>query len=227
MPTGYQSGKTWSPIGAQATVSADAASRVWTLNEVANYETAGSWPVPLGPSWEAITTVTNTGTTNAITFTSIPQQYTDLKIVFTGECDSDNHYNEFKFNTETSAAKYNSAMWMGYVNATGPSPTMGISGATGSEWFPPHQFPRASSANIMQCMIIEIPNYSGTTLFKPAFAYATTRHETSYSGAQSEGGPMAIWYMYEGTSGLTQIEMDSYSTKNWKNFTVTLYGLAS
>ena len=84
MPTGYESGKAWSPIGAQATVSTDAASRVWTLNEVAAYEGANSWPVPLGPSWEAITTVTNTGTTNAITFTSIPQQYTDLKIVSTG-----------------------------------------------------------------------------------------------------------------------------------------------
>jgi hypothetical protein len=227
MPTGYESGKTWSPIGEQVAASVDAASRVWTVNEVANYETAGSWPVPLGPSWEAITTVTNTGTTNAITFTSIPQTYTNLKIVFTGEVDSDNHYNEFKLNTETSAAKYNSAYWMGYVNAAGPSPTFAIQGAIGSEWFPAFQFPRASSADIMQCIIIELPNYSGTTLFKPAFAYGTSRHEITYSGAQSEGGPFAAWYMYEDTSGITQIEMDSYGSKNWKNFTVTLYGMAS
>lgn len=54
MPTGYESGKTWSPIGAQPAVSTSAASRVWTMNEVAAYEGAGTWPAPTVGHWSFI-----------------------------------------------------------------------------------------------------------------------------------------------------------------------------
>ena len=80
MPTGLESGKTWSPIGAQATVSTSAASRVWTLNEVAAYEGAGTWPGPLG-EFEAIARFVADGSTATYDFTSIPQVYRDLRLV--------------------------------------------------------------------------------------------------------------------------------------------------
>tara|TARA_A100001037_G_scaffold207882_1_gene186226 strand:+ start:85 stop:759 length:675 start_codon:yes stop_codon:yes gene_type:complete len=70
VPTGYESGKTWSPIGAQATVSGTAASRVWTLNEVAAYEGADSWPAPQLEGFEKIGS-TNAGGSTSVTFTGI------------------------------------------------------------------------------------------------------------------------------------------------------------
>ena len=79
MPSGLESGKTWSPIGAQATVSTSAASRVWTINEVAAYEGAGTWPEPPGP-------VVLLGETHALdsvstyTFNSIPKTYKALEL---------------------------------------------------------------------------------------------------------------------------------------------------
>ena len=80
MPTGYQSGKTWSPIGAQATVSTSAASRVWTINEVAAYEGADTWPAPI-TDYEAIATFQDASFAATISFTSIPATFTMLKIV--------------------------------------------------------------------------------------------------------------------------------------------------
>jgi hypothetical protein len=83
VPTGYESGKTWSPIGAQATVSTSAASRVWTLNEVAAYEGASSWPAPFTSQYEYIAGHTFDGSTSSYEFTSIPQTYNSLRIVAT------------------------------------------------------------------------------------------------------------------------------------------------
>lgn len=70
MPTGYESGKTWSPIGAQPAVSTSAASRVWTMNEVAAYEGADTWPAPQVEGFEKIGS-TNAGGTTTVTFTGI------------------------------------------------------------------------------------------------------------------------------------------------------------
>jgi hypothetical protein len=80
MPTGYESGKTWSPIGAQATVSTSAASRVWTINEVAAYEGADTWPAPV-PDFALFSTTTVSSDVQSITLSSIPQTHRDLKIV--------------------------------------------------------------------------------------------------------------------------------------------------
>ena len=224
--TGIESGKAWSRIGPQVAPSADGAGGVWgNLNEVAEYIGASQWPIPLGPSWEAIATVTETGTTNAITFASIPQTYSDLKIVFVGTCDSDNHYNEFKFNGNTSGSAYNNFLFQGYYSSVGYGPTV-YETSLGSEWFPPTQFPRATTDDMLSSMIIDIPNYSSTTLFKAAKSIGSQRDTVSFTGAQSEGGPFFGYYCAEETAGLTQIEMDSYSN-NWSNFTVTLYGLSS
>ena len=50
--TGIAAGKTWSRIGPEVAPSSGSASGVWTLNELAENEGAGSWPEPLFGSYE-------------------------------------------------------------------------------------------------------------------------------------------------------------------------------
>jgi hypothetical protein len=76
---GLKSGYPWSPIGTQVAPTSSAASRVWTLNEVASYESADSWPAPKVLAFEPIATTTFSGA--SVTFNSIPQTYAALRLI--------------------------------------------------------------------------------------------------------------------------------------------------
>lgn len=78
--TGISAGKTWSRIGAEVAPTSSAASGVWTLNEVAENEGAGTWPAPLG-EWEVISKTVADSTTATYNFTLIPQTFRDLRMV--------------------------------------------------------------------------------------------------------------------------------------------------
>ena len=77
---GIESGKTWSRIGAEVAPTSSAASGVWgSLNEVAGYVGAGTWPTHVAVSWAHIATLTPT-TGQSVTFTSIPATYQHLVV---------------------------------------------------------------------------------------------------------------------------------------------------
>jgi len=175
-----------------------------------------------GSSWEAIATVTNAGSQATVSFTSIPTTYTDLKIVYIGYSSADS-YNVFTFNADTSGT-YNNSVLLGYnASVNGAGGSLWFSSAA-SEWFPLQQWPRATGTNVFANGEIHLPAYSQTAQFKPGFFIGSSRDTTSYTGAQSEGGPMAGWYCGEQTAALTQIDMGRYAG-TWDNFTCTLFGL--
>ena len=81
--TGISAGKTWSRIGAEVAPTCSAASGVWTLNEVAENEGAGTWPAPPAGVFECIAKETvSGGSTTSVEFTSIPAStYDNIEVV--------------------------------------------------------------------------------------------------------------------------------------------------
>ena len=218
-------GSNGSVIGPDNVPTSSAAPGVWSLGEIAEAVRDDIWPIALGPSWEAIATVTNAGSQASISFTSIPTTYMDLKIVYIGGASSDS-YNVFTFNGDTSGSAYNNAVLLGYNSVRdGAGGSLWFSSA-GSEWFPMQQWPRATGTSVFANGEIHLPGYSQTAQFKPGFFIGSNRDTTSYTGAQSEGGPMAGWYCGEQTAAMTQIDMDRYAGQ-WDNFTCTLFGLSA
>ena len=70
--TGITAGKTWSRIGPEVAPTSSSASGVWTLNELAQNEGAGSWPAPLSGSYEWLGGFNfSSPSTSIVTFSSL------------------------------------------------------------------------------------------------------------------------------------------------------------
>jgi hypothetical protein len=70
--TGIAAGKTWSRIGPEVAPTSAAASGVWTLNELAQNEGAGTWPAPLIGTYEWIGGFNfSSPSTSSVSFTSL------------------------------------------------------------------------------------------------------------------------------------------------------------
>ena len=223
MPTGYESGKAWSPIGAQATVSTSAASRVWTLNEVAAYEGAGTWPAP-AVNWEVIQTTSATVNTATISFTSIPQTYRDLKIVYAGTS-PDAEYQLMNFATgggspDTTNANYGVMGMMVYSSGSNNAGWY----ITESAWrkFPTFQWPQSGFPNVG---IFDIPNYTSTSFYKVAQSWSSNRSTTSGTGSSGNGGGMTAFYTWKNTGALDRIDMTRDAGSGYDDFTCTLFGI--
>jgi hypothetical protein len=80
--TGIEAGKTWSRIGAEVAPTDSAASGVWgSLNEVAGYVGAGTWPAVYIPGYILFAAVSPTGgSAGPVTISNIPQDARDLVI---------------------------------------------------------------------------------------------------------------------------------------------------
>jgi hypothetical protein len=79
--TGIASGKTWSRIGPEVAPTDSAASGVWTLQELAENQGAGTWPQPKQSSFEWLAGFAPNGTNYTYTFSNIPQTYGALKMI--------------------------------------------------------------------------------------------------------------------------------------------------
>ncbi len=77
---GIESGKTWSRIGAQVAPTTASASGVWQIQEASEYIGACTWPAP-AVDFKAIARFVADGSTATYDFTSIPQDYRDLRLV--------------------------------------------------------------------------------------------------------------------------------------------------
>ena len=234
MPTGYESGKTWSPIGAQATVSTSAASRVWTLNEVAAYEGAGTWPAP-PLSYEAITTVQSSSSTATISFTSIPTNFTMLKLVVFSNRDPADAKVVMSLGTgggspDTTDSNYGSQTYV--MNKFGSTNAASLTQTT-SAWrdYPGESFPNYSSTGFSSAGMYTFPGYSSTVQKKPSWFMGTSRDtQSSSSVVAADGGPIRAYFWWNNTGAIDRIDLTSKgpsATDYYDNYTITLFGLAS
>ena len=224
MPTGYESGKAWSPIGAQPAVSTSAASRVWTLNEVAAYEGAGTWPAPK-VHWEAISSTTGTTGVSSIEFSSIPQTYKELRVVYVG---SSNGKDSFFFNMGTGGAAVDTTnanygmTGFSYWSSSSRDDTV-------SAWRKhPNYFPyQVSTTNSIPSIgIWSIPNYTSTTFYKVSQFYGSTRNQQNTNTNSSTYG--AAWWSgltWKNTGAVDRLSLTPDGGLTLQNYTCTLFGI--
>lgn len=227
--TGISAGKTWSRIGAEVAPTSSAASGVWTLNEVAENEGAGTWPGPLA-DYEALETFQNASFAATISFTTIPATYTMLKIVVYSNRYSADSITEVNFATgggatDTTDSNYGSQTYLthGWGSTNASSLTQ-----TTSAWrkYPGESFPNYSSAGYPSAGMYTFPAYSSTVQDKASWFMGSSRDTQTASGtASSDGGPLKAYYWWNNAGAIDRIDLVT-SGNSFNGYTVTLFGLA-
>jgi hypothetical protein len=147
-----------------------------------------------------------------ITFSSIPQGYTDLQLVFSLRADnaspSDNA--EITFNGSTSTYSYKRLYGTGSSAASDSSSSYTTSAFTTGD---------TATTNTFGNGTLYIPNYAGST--NKSFsvdAVAETNATTAYAGLYA--------HLWATTSAITSIKLEANGGTNWKQYsTATLYGI--
>ena len=154
-------------------------------------------------TYEPIATQTVTGSSTAtITFSSIPQTYTDLVLVSNGGLANNGGYG-LRYNNDTSSVYSRT-----FLKGDGSSAT---SGRSSNEDFVPSTAGGANQTNIWQ-----LQNYSNTTTFKTALSRG--------NGASSD--VIAFVLLWRSTAAINRIDATSNSTFT-AGTTFTLYGIAN
>jgi hypothetical protein len=159
-------------------------------------------------TYSPIATTNGTGSSNTISFTSIPSTYTDLIIVFEGAATSGGTAAlAFTINGVVSGNLYSFTRLQG--NGSAASSLNGVNNNDGPFGF-------ISSSN-RSMSILNIFNYSNTTTFKTTIARSLT-HDAS------DGRVAEYINLYRSTSAVNRV--DVLATQNFATSSVfTLYGI--
>jgi hypothetical protein len=208
-------GDNGSVIGPANTPTTSAASGVWSLGELAEAERDGIWPAPK-TTMEFIAKVgPMNGTTNAVSFTSIPQTYRNLRIVMSNarRDNSSNAGISIQYNSDVTAANYG---WQ-VMYALG-----GATSAQKAAYFPPYG-DMPNSQNSGYC-IWDIGQYSDSSV-------GTTCQWQAGTDVRNNGATLAGANGYEVASAVTQIDVvSSYTTSGYyfeAPTTFALFGIGS
>jgi hypothetical protein len=174
----------------------------------------GSFPTPVTSSFESIATVTGTGSSGTITFSSIPSTYSALQIRYIGRGDTaaNTVALNMTFNSDTGA-NYTYHRLEGDGSATYAA---GGADQTNTQF---GTITAASAAsNIMGVGIVDVHDYASTTKYKTARMF----------GAQDRNGAGSLLLrsgLWMSTSAISSITI----TTNSGNFTTSsvfsLYGI--
>lgn len=160
-------------------------------------------------TYEPIATSTLSGTSGSIVFNSIPQTYTDLKLVFSGS-NSEQAYYYIQYNSDSSLI-YNLSRYSGNGSSTSGGDTFSIA-------YNYLNFATIIPANTVCFLTADIFSYT-SSFFKTSLNTASTDNNGSGSTERIVG-------QWKNTSAITSI---TFSTTNTGNFTgtATLYGIKS
>lgn len=166
-------------------------------------------------TYDSIATTTITGSsTSSVTFSSIPQTYTDLVVVIQarGTFSQNGIDVTFIFNGDNASGNY-SATWM---NGNGSTATSGrnSAGIGYFSWIPAGN----DTAGIFSANMHHIMNYSNTTTFKTII----NRNSNPTNGA---GSSMGLWRSTAAINSI-QLQMSNGSQGFYAvGSTLTLYGI--
>lgn len=189
------------------------------------WKTAVDMPVKISGAWktgilssgafESIATVLGTGSSNTITFSSIPQTYTSLQIRFNGRCSSGAITDCYvRYNSDTGS-NYTQHWTFGldtggpYLSSSGARSPFSIGYIQGYD------------TNPTTAGIIDIHDYSSTTRNKTTrFITGGDEQQTSSQGALTIGS--GLWM---NTNAITSIDI-VLASSNWtSSSTFALYGI--
>jgi hypothetical protein len=164
----------------------------------------------MAPTYELIASNTLTADTASVTFSSIPQTYTDLIIISSARYSTGSSVGtiNLQFNSD-AASNYSYTYLQGdgssATSGRGSSATIGVSGQGESS---------SSSAGTFSASICHIQNYANTTTFKTVL----TRANSTSSNTQ-------LWVsLWRSTSAVTSVNLiGGYAFAIGSTF--TLYGI--
>jgi len=165
-----------------------------------------------GATYEPIATQTLGSTASSITFSSIPQGYTDLILVVSASLDTTSDL-RFRINNDT-ATNYSFTLLTG--DGTSATSTRGTNLTSGLGTY----YGQITTTLGNSVQILQFLNYSNTTTFKSIISRA--------NGAN--GGVDAIINLYRDTAAITNLTLAKSSTMGgtWQSgSTFTLYGISA
>jgi hypothetical protein len=161
-----------------------------------------------------ISTVTAGSAVASLSFTSIPQTYTDLKIVFSGRSErTASAYDSLVVKFNSTATTYVARRLYGEGGSAGSDTVTTQQGAFSSD---------STTANVFGSIEVYIPNYtSGNQKSTSSDSVAENNDGSAY-------GVQMIASKWDGTSAITQIDLSANSGSNLMQYTTaTLYGIKS
>lgn len=146
----------------------------------------------------------------SITFSSIPQTFTDLLIVFSGRSDRANSFDNIRVMPNGASTGVSSRILFGSGSAASSFTEAYVSGYTAANSATSSTFGNSS---------IYIPNYAGST--QKSFSIDSVGENNATSSAQAITA--GLW---TGTDPITSIVLDQGDGSNWLQYTsATLYGI--
>ena len=155
------------------------------------------------------TTTVSTTTTATVTFSSIPQTYTDLVVVFNGGTESGGTNVQFKVNNDTGS-NYSFTILRGNGTTADSDRESNFSGyfRWGARATPTAEFSTVDFAHLM--------NYANTTTYKTLLF----RTNNASNGVDATVG------LWRSTSAINRIDITIAATNYFRNgSTITIYGI--
>jgi hypothetical protein len=165
-------------------------------------------------TFEPIQTTTLTSTENLVTFSSIPQTYTDLVLMCSVKNTGSSVYivswGGLRFNNDTTASNYSSTENLGAAVGTSSSRSVGNALASTNAF--------RSDNNYFNTSVVHIPLYATTTTYKNALGISTGTMNYVF---QSIG----LWKQTAAISTITFVSEDSSLSRFDIGTVFTLYGI--
>lgn len=156
-------------------------------------------------TYDKIATHTLSGSTNSYTFTSIPNTYTDLVLIFSGQFAAEG-YLVYQLNSDT-ASNYSETQLKGNGSSASSSFASNRAFAFSGAW---------SAANSQFNNITHFQNYSNTTTNKTFLSRAN-------SLTRDVAATVGLW---RSTSAISSIKVYELTSNNFNSgSTLTLYGI--
>jgi len=160
---------------------------------------------PSAGAYESIATTVITSDTASVTFSSIPQTYTDLVLVLSTGVTTGSSINIFFRYNNDSSALYSRTTLYGDGSSAGSSRGSGATEAYAGQ----------SETTIQSMSTVQIFNYSNTTTFKTCI----TRDSQASLVSQSRVN------LYRSTSAISRLDVHTASSTFIVGSTFTLYGI--
>jgi hypothetical protein len=168
-----------------------------------------------GPTYEPIATANGTGSSDTITFNTIPGTYTDLILICNFITTGDQGSVAIRFNNDT-ATNYSNTRMVGFASP----PTSGKSNNGTSI---PTMFAAGGSTSNSSITTVNVFNYANTTTYKNMISRTIgTRFE---SGTPTFEPILMIGAWRKSPEAITRIDVINTSGNFTTNSTFTIYGI--
>jgi len=174
----------------------------------------GSFPTPVTSSFESIATVTASGSSSTITFSSIPQTYQHLQIRGISKSPNGGPALVIQYNGDSSV-NYKSH----YLEGNGASAYSGV-GGTNTYGYIGYSTPGSANSSMFAATVVDILDYANTNKYK------TTKSLTGYDTNNTVNGYIDLYSnLWMSTSAVNSITLSIQGELFVANSQFALYGV--